>query len=211
MRAPRTSSDTRSMIRMLTLPLGYHSTRLIFRCAGVTDPMGFGVAFGPYLDGNVAADVADIVATTFVSSGMWSAAGVSTSYTFSTVQDTQMLADGPVTAVQIVDSVGAASATVVTPNVAVLVRKVTSLGGATNRGRFYLPAWKLTEANVDNAGIIATTALNSIQSQLTAWLAALVTAGLDMVLLHTDPLETPTPVTGLSIQSVIATQRRRVR
>jgi hypothetical protein len=119
----------------------------------------------------------------------------------------------------------------VTPNVAVLVHKRTSLGGRRNRGRLYLP-WFLAEDGVDQVGTITPGSLAAIQTAMNDFLNLLETGGLigPMVVLHdstryvtTRPSpgvvvrtrsETttppPTPVVALQVDGRIATQRRRL-
>lgn len=93
-------------------------------------------------------------------------------------------------------------------NCAYLVRKNTALGGRRGRGRMYIPG--CLETSVGSDGAILEPDLANIQDQVTAFGAALVLAGLPMVVLHSDAT-TPTPVTTLVVQAVIATQRRRLR
>jgi hypothetical protein len=111
---------------------------------------------------------------------------------------------------------GGANDTNITPqNSAHLIRKNTSLGGRRNRGRMYLPG--VSEANVSNTGVLAPARVAQINTALSNWRAALEanTGILYMVILHgtslNSPTPTPTPVTSLACQPVIATQRRRLR
>lgn len=99
----------------------------------------------------------------------------------------------------------------ITPNVAVLVRKNTAVGGHTGSGRMFIPGWG--EANVDAAGKIASAALGSMQTACNALHDQLVTQQHPMFLLHTreDHPIGPLGVTSLSVQSLVATQRRRLR
>jgi hypothetical protein len=196
---------------MLHLPLGYHNCRFVFALDGIQDEMGFSIAFAPHGDGNVAEITAEAAVAAMFSSAFWTEPTVSSEWTWLTTEDTQMLADGPFTWIDPTQSPGSATQTLLPPNNAMLVRKITNLGGATNRGRLYIPPFKLAEANVTNAGVILTAAINTIQGQLDALWTAFTTAGLDPVLLHTDPLETPTPVLAFALQTTIATQRRRLR
>jgi hypothetical protein len=95
------------------------------------------------------------------------------------------------------------------PSVAVLVNKITALGGRQNRGRMYWP-WAAAETSVDEAGVWDPAAVANFQSALFTFLAALDTASCPMVILHADG-STPTPVTQLNVQGLLATQRRRLR
>ena len=107
---------------------------------------------------------------------------------------------------------GGASSSGVSPNVSLLVKKVTSAGGRSGRGRFYLPG--APESMVTDAGNIDSSAGSTLQGQLDSFLGTLATAGVPMVLLHADlsaPIDTPLPVTDLLLDGRAATQRRRLR
>jgi len=105
------------------------------------------------------------------------------------------------------DAGGAASP----PNVALLVQKVTSLGGRAGRGRQYWPGFP--ETQVDGAGNIDGSFLAVAQGVFDDWHAKLITDDLEPVLLHgaDSPISLPTAITSLVVAPVIATQRRRLR
>lgn len=103
-------------------------------------------------------------------------------------------------------------------NCAYLMRKRTSAAGRRGRGRMYLPG--VPEGNVSAQGAIDGTWLDAIQTNAVAWYELLtgVPAGsvaYPPVILHrsegigTEP--PPTPVTTFVFESVIATQRQRLR
>lgn len=94
------------------------------------------------------------------------------------------------------------------PNVAMLVRKKTLLGGRTGRGRFYLPG--VPEESVQPSGVIDSSTVSAFQLRMTNFLAALETYGAPMVLLHNASSD-PTVVTNLVVDTKVATQRRRLR
>nr|CRY96200.1 hypothetical protein [uncultured prokaryote] len=103
-------------------------------------------------------------------------------------------------------------------NCAVLVRKNTSLGGRKNRGRLFIPSLA-SDSVVSMTGVIDPTAVATFQGRMDDFVDYLntdpVTAGLStpMVILHAPSvvLVDPTPVTSLTVQPMIATQRRRLR
>lgn len=103
---------------------------------------------------------------------------------------------------------GTASLNCLPNNCAILVRKQSDLGGRAGRGRFYLPPCYLSEANVNNNGVIDSAGLPNLQTAMDD-----VFTGFNWVILHDDvgPPIVPTPITGFSVQSQIATQRRRMR
>jgi hypothetical protein len=95
------------------------------------------------------------------------------------------------------------------PQVAALIRKTTPFGGRTGKGRMFLPG--LAEAVTDNGGTLTTTYRNDLQASVTAWLNFHSTQGLPIHLLHGDPLLNPFVVSAMEVQSLVATQRRRIR
>jgi hypothetical protein len=115
--------------------------------------------------------------------------------------------DGPV-GNHIATVLGGNTGSQVTPQVAVLVRKRTNLGGKRHRGRFYLPG--LIEGGVNERGEVSSATQTAFQTQAAEMLAALITAGIPMVILH-NGITAPTPVTELIVDSRVATQRRRLR
>lgn len=113
---------------------------------------------------------------------------------------------------------GSEAASMLPPNVALLVKKNTSLGGRRGRGRLYMP-WVLQEAGANDIGTIDGASLAARQANATAMLASLTSepvTGIEtpMVLLHdssgagVEP--PPTVVTSLLVDSRVATQRRRM-
>jgi|ERR1700681_4508308 len=152
--------------------------------------------------------------------------------TWGTVLDTDVtmlaptikLGDGSTTPFEAVSAVpvalGANITAVVTPNVAVLMKKTSGLGGRQNRGRTYMPF--ALDANVVNEnGTIPAVNVASYTSLGMAMLAQLTLDGEPMVIahrvfnvplaphyvtaIHTGPL-----VTAYNCESTIATQRRRL-
>lgn len=109
------------------------------------------------------------------------------------------------------DIAGTASGEQMQPGTAILVRKITALGGKAGRGRFYHPG--VIEEQVTAAGDLTSTPLSNWQSALDDWLSTLQAADLSPVVLHAagSPLSTPTPITALQVDGRVATQRRRLR
>ena len=97
------------------------------------------------------------------------------------------------------------------PQVAILLKKSTARGGRQGAGRMLLPivpeASTLSGGQVDPAQVVA------LQTIASAWLSAVAGGTYTgfMVLLHNNPATTPDTVTSLSVQSTLATQRRRLR
>jgi hypothetical protein len=106
---------------------------------------------------------------------------------------------------------GDAAGAALPPGNAVLVRKVTLLGGRRNQGRMFIPG--VREGNTTVAGTLSggeqtawQTAVSAMQTNLVA--LAAVDA---IVLLHNEAPFDPTPIASLIVQSLTATQRRRLR
>lgn len=98
------------------------------------------------------------------------------------------------------------------PNCAVLVHKVTARGGRRGRGRLFIP-WATSNSNVDEAGIVASAEVTTINTAMGVFRTALSTNAVPMVLLHDPgitPMGSPDTVTALTTDSLISTQRRRL-
>lgn len=99
-------------------------------------------------------------------------------------------------------------------NTAVLVRKQTGLGGRRNRGRMFIPPFNLSELNVNNAGVLASTyqtgmatALNNLEAELTDAAGPFES----LALFHSAAPFVATTVSNLVLQTKVATQRERMR
>lgn len=95
------------------------------------------------------------------------------------------------------------------PQVAILVKKVTGFAGRDMRGRMYVPGIGKTAVQAD--GGITAAKLEDLQFAFTNFLANLTANGTPMVLGHNAPLQDWTPVTNLVVDARVATQRRRLR
>lgn len=97
------------------------------------------------------------------------------------------------------------------PNTAFLIRKVTAAGGRKNRGRAFVP-W-VQEALCEDSGILTSGTPAAITDAFTDLSAAVGTAleVVGPVLFHSNPVDAPTPITSYACQSLVATQRRRLR
>jgi len=119
--------------------------------------------------------------------------------------------------------VGTSAQSSMPSNVAVLLRKTTARGGRRGRGRMFVP-WALSDAAVDDTGQILGATVTNLQTRATDFLGNLeLDLGSElatpMVLLHTESgedVENPTatglpnPVTALTVDALIGSQRRRL-
>lgn len=96
------------------------------------------------------------------------------------------------------------------PNCALLVQKSTGLIGRKFRGRMYWPSM-LADSSVDELGVIDSSVRSTLQTHFDAVLSDLQ-GGPDFipVILHGTG-GTATTITGVHVESMIATQRRRLR
>ena len=104
---------------------------------------------------------------------------------------------------------GGSSSSPWSPAVAILVRKVTTLGGRKHRGRMFVPGYP--ENLVNASGDLETGVAASLTTNFTDFYNDLVAADLAPVVLHNDPIELPTIITNLVVASTVGTQRRRQR
>lgn len=106
---------------------------------------------------------------------------------------------------------GTGSGDAVSPNVSVLVNKLTGIGGRQGRGRMFLPGLAESEANV--GGVISPTTRGDIENNLASFVTELNALGVAPALLRSpdSPISAPAPIIGFTVQSVLATQRRRLR
>lgn len=112
----------------------------------------------------------------------------------------------------ILDSTGADSQSSAPPSVAVLVNKITARGGRRGRGRMFVP-WAVNTADVNEAGLIATAAVNNLEAAFGDFRTCLSVSDVDMVLLHNDGISdpgAPNAVTQVQVEALIGSQRRRL-
>jgi hypothetical protein len=97
------------------------------------------------------------------------------------------------------------------PQISMVVQKITSQGGRTGRGRFYLPG--VPEGAIGPDGVIAGTKVSLMQGHLDTFWDNVVANDLDPVLLHGEDTvaESPFLITNFVVQAQSVTQRRRNR
>lgn len=108
------------------------------------------------------------------------------------------------------------------PNCAILLRKITGVGGRRNRGRVYLP-FMLNEGEVDETGAISAGVKTDVNAAAALWLADLADGdgymcianrtydvAWDVSPRHLVSVEMGPEVTSLLCEPTIATQRKRM-
>jgi hypothetical protein len=97
-------------------------------------------------------------------------------------------------------------------NCALLVNKSTALGGRRYRGRMFVPVAQINEGAVDSVGVVSGSTLTAAA---TAWNTAYTNLVADDVIPHLfhqgGGAPVPTVVTAFTVQTQLATQRRRMR
>jgi len=97
-------------------------------------------------------------------------------------------------------------------NTAFLLRKRSALGGRRGRGRMYWPPAFLGEDSISSVGLMGEAQRSAIEGRMIVATAA--PAGTGRVILHAPEVgapTAPTPITALSLDALVATQRRRLR
>jgi hypothetical protein len=191
----------------LVIPPGFAQALYIFGL--LNDPQDMVCTVGVDMD---ALDSDPNVAAAEVSSWFtagFPAAAINEAYTF---KGTKLLIgqDGgpPVIGEAPTGYEGTAGQGSMTQNVAILVKKTTSLGGRSGRGRMYLPPFMVEEVEMTPQGTFGSGLLAAVQARVSDWFFAGT-----YVLLHDEesPTVTPTPITGFIVDDRVATQRRRLR
>lgn len=98
------------------------------------------------------------------------------------------------------------------PQVAMLIRKNTLLGGRSGRGRMYLPG--VAEDQVNEAGVITPAIVDSATARFEDFRGKLIAEGLVPLLIHgsaSAPITMPIPISSFQADGRVATQRRRLR
>lgn len=198
----------------VVIPVGFAQVVAEITCVGKVSPLS--ITIGAEATGVISAsEVAEAYYDAFTELGSLFDSNPSDTwsnlYTFVGVHVTKMQASGPVLADFGTPITGLGPIATVPINGAILARKSTERGGRKGRGRWFLPPVWVPEGSIDQVGGIAAPVLNLIQTRLQTFLSAASTSVALPVLLHQDELTPPDPITAITVQSLLATQRRRMR
>lgn len=182
----------------LVIPSGYAQCSIEIQAALDTDP--YFVTFG--IQSPIVTDVAEDVADSF--STAW-AARLDNGFTITGCRVRDSVSVDEFAA----NTTGTRAGTELPCNCACLIRKRSSLVGRKNRGRMFMPGL-LPASDIGETGIIQSTLRTNIQNAANAWFTDMSTRGFDLAILHTSSTS-PTLVSSLEVDNVIATQRRRLR
>lgn len=117
----------------------------------------------------------------------------------------------PIVAVATTSGPGTAVRESTAPALAVMLELNTNLGGRRNRGRKYLP-WAANDTSVSEQGILEASSVTGWNSRAAAFISGLDSYDVSLVILHgtgSTTVPAPTPVTSITTNPVIRTQRNR--
>lgn len=189
----------------MLIPSGFAQVNL--RITGVGVPRGAEMTFGVDNTGAASAvAIAETVEAALIVSGlggsMFEDAAITNIHVKRGPNATGSFTDHPV------NVPGVETGTPVPPNVSVLLKKSTSLGGREGQGRMFHPC--VEESQISADGIVGSGLVTDLTTQCSSFLSELDSNGIFMVLLHNSST-VPTAVNTLTPDSLAATQRRRLR
>lgn len=194
----------------LQIPAGYAQLNMIYQVIGGVRPSEVTIGFKGNPASN-AADIAVIANTLFTAVNRpGAAARMSRDWTFLGVRCMLMTESGPTVGEQFTTVTGTGAWDALPSNLAVLIRKNTGLGGRANRGRMFVPPTGVSETGANQLGAMTAPARTQIQSDWDGWFTAMKATVEKFYLFHNETA-IPSEVTGLAVQSLMATQRRRMR
>lgn len=195
------------------IPFGYGQATMHFKWTGLTNVCAVTFGYQQRTSPGLPSNEASLWNTAFtdISSKLCNATKFSSQLQFLGFSVVEHRTGGLLSGDAPVSITGSGVQDMAPPQVALLVDRVTTFGGRTNRGRFYLPAAWTTEANVSSTGNISAADVISINALLNTTFNAITTAGFGHYLLHENPSAAPTLITAWNMQNTVATQRRRLR
>jgi hypothetical protein len=134
----------------------------------------------------------------------------SSRWTWVSLEGVWQTEDGPITVVRDVGLTGTRNEDPIPINCAFLVTKSTARGGRKGKGRQYWPPFWIAEDLVNAGGQVTGAGFGLRQTGLTEALTDITTLAWEPVLHHSDGTA-GNRITGLTIQTTIGTQRRRLR
>lgn len=195
---------------MATLPVGYGRCTILFRPAGSVRDMMITFDYDPGTT-DPAAHVVSLNSAFKAAARPGNPSAYSNQYQYRGMMVTEMDDTGPIQANAAETILGSAAIQPAPANCAILIQKRTAAGGRRNRGRLFVPPIQIAEAAIDAAGNLDSTARNSVQGVWNSFFEDCAGLNLPWVLCHSEPPFTPTPITSLNTQTLMATQRRRMR
>lgn len=195
----------------ITIPEGAGQAAFIFQLSGRATQYATTLGYQNTADDGPGAAALSIFQSWHTASGPFQPNTLLTGYTWVGVQCTEMVGGEPVIGQRFSPVIGTFGSPPLPPNCSFLVRKNTSRGGRKGRGRmFFPPCWNVGEDSISSTGQILPAFITSMQGQLDAALDAQKLTLHPPALLHSDG-SAVNLIESLSLQALIATQRRRLR
>jgi hypothetical protein len=191
-------------------PLNEAIVAVDWQCNGRTDVATITWGARPFPDSMTPDNIASNVDEALTAAGLTVAANFSGQWTYLGVRTYKRVTGGSIPGVFPVSRVGSTGTNTVPSNCAILVQKHTNFGGRANRGRVYWPPIYWSETNIGSGGVATGSDVTALQNRMVTLLTALSTENVPMVLMHSDGSPS-VDVTSLTVQSLIATQRGRLR
>lgn len=194
----------------LIIPDGYGQATFHFSLIGSPKSMSWSVGYAYSGAADAPGNASQLYDDSVVGGAPYAPSNYLTSYTYDQV--TTIVNDGGIFYLGAAGGsvagshVGAAAA----PNVALLFKKVTGIGGRKNQGRFFTPPLHFGEDQIDALGTIDGSNVTAVNSTYIQYHTAMETANLMPVVLHSDSTA-PTGIASFTLQTTVATQRRRLR
>lgn len=192
------------------LPAGYGQARILFRGISATSDSVVTFGYKQTATEDPAEHAEAFYNALVVTGGPFVVSAFTSAYTFTGVYCTWMTETGPLVGEFLQPITGTNTLQAVPANCAFLLRKSTALGGRKGRGRAYLPPIWIAEGSIGPTGAIAGADATTVLNKWNAFKTALTTAGFDLRLIHTEAI-IPTLITAFSVDTTLATQRRRMR
>lgn len=196
----------------IIIPEGYNNVTLIWTCAGSIrqKTTAFGITDVDSGTNNALTIAEDVYGNIIDTDNPCDPSAMLPDYTFIGVSVTKTVSGLPVIGQHLDPVVGVNSGGAPPSNGAVIIKKLTSSGGRTNRGRMFCPPIRPSDANIDASGFMTPTLQGLIQSQWDTFFAAMFAASYAFCLFH-SAAGSPTVITAFSVESQLGTQRRRMR
>lgn len=201
---------------MPEIPVGFANVHFVFQLSGDPDDMVFQLGCRS-LNGDTVADLEaaiEAMASAWVAEFVPAATDMYVGWQFFGVRGDLNSSDQGEAQFESTDAgiVGTAVGETPPVNTAILVRKYTGFGGRENRGRVFVPPWGVSEGLISKLGVLDATFRAAHQTAWTNFRSASLADDAVPVLLHSEgSVVPPRDITSFSVQSVVATQRRRLR
>jgi hypothetical protein len=198
---------------MPSIPVGFAEATFIWNLAGKPNDVtyAFGLDHPTFSIYDPAIWAQDLYGFAVGASKPIIPADIQIGWTFQGIQVVKQLEEGQIIGQYLLPVVGTATGGALPPNCAILMRKNSALGGRRNRGRVYLPPIIPGEANVDVLGNLSGSFATDIQTRWNTFRTGAEGDENTLVIFHQTAPFTPTPITGFTVATTIATQRRRLR